>query len=220
MIRFVTLSMVCSLAVAQTVEIPLSAVTTTSTGSVDGTLANAVQVEFNSGQFSDRGSGIYLGSGLVATAWHVARDSGGRGCSVRFRDGQALAGQVIQKDTVHDQCLIEVSGDPGLGSVPIAESDPVPGDELIGAGFARGFRAWRGRVTGFSSSNGGGNWDTVVYRGINGECSVSGDSGGPTLNARGQVVGCLWGATAGETYGATTRRFRTFLGPVLARLGR
>lgn len=151
------------------------------------------------------GSGVIISAeGLVLTAGHVSVEPN-RELMVRFPDGRRVKGrslgvnhridsglvQITEAPTVHNN---EVESDeasqelPAVASgwpfVPLAQTEPKAGDWVIGLGQPNGFVQGRappvrvGRV--LHTSGDTLNTDVTL---------VGGDSGGPLLNLRGEVVG-------------------------------
>jgi hypothetical protein len=172
---------------------------------------NAVVLDFPVGNGQGhRGSGVYLGSKYVATAYHVVEGAQKRG-TVTFRDGVKIGCTVNGIDSVWDQCVVTLDKEhPSLPGVELASADPAIGDEVYSAGFGQGYRIFGGAVTGYA-----GNSEAAGYDWFNHQSpAVSGDSGGPMFNQSGQLVGCLWGSGGGQTIGTKTSRFRVFVKPL------
>jgi hypothetical protein len=178
---------------------------------VEEAAKNAVILDFPVGDGSGhRGSGVYLGSKYVATAYHVPEGAQQRG-TVTFRDGTRVGCVVNGVDSVWDQCIVTLDREhPTLPGVEIASTDVGVGDEVYSAGFGQGYRVFGGAVTGFVGNNNGSGYDWLTHR----SAAVSGDSGGPMFNRNGQLVGCLWGQANGETFGTKSSRFRVFVKPL------
>jgi S1-C subfamily serine protease len=135
---------------------------------------------------------LAVGDGLAVTAWHVVR--GAQRVEARFSDGRQVpvAGLVDRNDNL-DLALIriECAGRPGLQLCP---TTPRVGSRVYLMGAPRGF--------GFSISDGLlsqiRTLDRVRYYQVS--CPISaGDSGGPVLNDRAEVVGIMsWRKTDAE----------------------
>jgi hypothetical protein len=104
----------------------------------------------------------------------------------------------------------------GVRPVPLADIPPRPGDVLTIAGYGSGtYRAATGRCTKYFAP-------TLDLPKQLVEVSVQarqGDSGGPILNARGELAGVLFGASRGTTMGSYAPRVRHFLASVAPDLG-
>lgn len=177
---------------------------------------NVVEVHFPSGGgSSNKGSGVYLGERLVATAYHVPRGTSGNGY-VLFRDGTRMNCRTIQTDKVWDQAILEIESEhPSLVGVELATMNPRAGDMLYSSGFGRGFRIFGGKMTGQWASPGG----TPTTDWFDHENpAIPGDSGGPVFNEAGQLIGCLWGTDGRHTVGTGTGRFNVFVKPLFPRI--
>ena len=156
------------------------------------------------------GSGTLVGvteeHGYVLSNWHVVRDAEGP-ISVEFPDGFRSAATVLQTDDTWDLALLLIWR-PQVAPMPLAASGPVPGEPLIIAGYGQGpFRAMQGVFTDYASPTAGAPLEMF-------EVSVAarqGDSGGPIVNARGELAGVLFGAGDGRTTGTQVSRVRAFL---------
>lgn len=152
------------------------------------------------------GSGVIISAeGLVLTAGHVSVEPN-RELRVRFPDGRRVKGRSLGVNHRLDSGLIQITDPPtvpedessdaesdsegpakvaeGWPFVPLAEDEPEEGDWVIGLGQPNGFVQGRappvrlGRV--LTTSDDSLNTDVTL---------VGGDSGGPLLNLRGEVVG-------------------------------
>lgn len=156
------------------------------------------------------GSGVLVdvnpSQGLVLTNWHVIRGAKG-GVLVQFPDGFQSAGRVIRHDEPWDLAAVAIWR-PRAVPVPIATAPPVIGETLSIAGYGKGpFRAEAGRCTQYLAPGEGYPLEFVELAAT----ARQGDSGGPILNARGELSGILFGRAEGRTIGACSTRVRTFL---------
>lgn len=146
--------------------------------------AGAVRVNVGT---SGVGSGFFLtGDGLVLTAAHVVL--GGEGpITVTTDDGVAHPAEIVGYDETRDLALLRASGS-DFEALPLAASAPSVGDPVVAIGNSRGaFDGGRaGRVTALNAS-----LDATFPSGLVASSMplAPGDSGGPVLNARGEVVG-------------------------------
>ena len=159
------------------------------------------------------GSGVLVdvnrAQGLVLTNWHVVRDSRSA-VLVQFPDGFQTAGTVVRWDEAWDLAAL-VIWKPEATPIPIAAAPPAIGDPLTIAGFGRGtYRAETGRCTEYLSPATGYAREFVELAAT----ARQGDSGGPILNAQGELAGVLFGQTSGRTVGSCSTRLRTFLASV------
>ena len=161
---------------------------------------NVCRVRADAGSSSSLGSGVYLGRGLVLTAYHVIEDvhQGGARCSITLHGGgtyQAkVAGWNIQADVGF--LKIDKPREVRAAGVLLATADPAVGDVVWRAGYGGDGRLiWhRGTVRGYSRPSGGSQatWFTFT------PWSRSGSSGGPIFNDRGELIGDLWGSNTGD----------------------
>ncbi len=165
------------------------------------------------------GSGAYVGNygeyGLVLSNWHVVCEADGL-VHVHFANGFSSYGAVLHSDQKWDLALIAVSRPPQ--SVPvlaIARALPKLGEPLWIAGYGPGeFRSAGGRCVRYLApeipSDGSAPLSEII------EVSVSarqGDSGGPILNANGELAGVLFGSDmVRNTAGSGCERVMRFLG--------
>jgi hypothetical protein len=195
----------------------------------DGAIPEAVlaacqsvgKVSLSSGNVQSHGSGTYLGDGIWLTNRHVVADGGT--VSVAIKTGEMLKGRVVSVASTVDCAIIETADvDQIVRPVPIADSQPKIGDTVYPSGFDFGDMSkhcvWPAKVVSFFNDGHINSIGTTARRG-----SISGNSGGPTLTADGELISPLWG-NAGSDPGAardgtgTTMtccwiRTRTFLLP-------
>lgn len=179
---------------------------------------NAVEIMVPTGGGSaNKGSGVYLGERLVASAYHVVRDTSGNG-TAKFQDGTSIRFRTISADKVWDQVVLELESEhPSLAGVELAVHNPRAGEMLYSAGFARGFRIFGGRMTGTWGAPGGRQSQTTDWF-EHENPAIPGDSGGPVFNEAGQLIGCLWGTDGRHTIATGCGRFHLFVKPLFPRL--
>lgn len=138
------------------------------------------------------GSGVVVTpEGLVLTAGHVCVEPN-RALTLRFADGRRVRGRSLGVNHRIDSGLIRITEEPPGAEgeagewpfVPVATAPTRPGDWVVGLGQPNGFVEGRdppvrlGRVL------------FVERDALNTDATlVGGDSGGPLLNLRGEVVG-------------------------------
>ncbi len=153
--------------------------------------------------------------GLVITNWHVVRDATGK-IEVLFPSGFRSEARAIKLDEDWDLAALVVWRPPAK-PIAISPSPPRPGDPLTICGYGQGdYREATGRCTEFYAPSIGLPHELV-------ELSVEarqGDSGGPILNARGELAGVLFGAGKGTTLGSFAPRVGTFLASLAPDIGR
>ncbi|WP_052351801.1 S1C family serine protease [Deinococcus pimensis] len=134
------------------------------------------------------GSGFFLTSdGLVLTAAHVALGEDSARLTVTLDDGSVRPATLVGYDEARDVALLKVQGG-GFDHLNLAASTPKVGDGVVAIGNSRGaFDGGRaGRVTGLNVS-----LDATFPSGLVSSSMplAPGDSGGPVLDAKGEVVG-------------------------------
>jgi S1-C subfamily serine protease len=142
---------------------------------------------------SGSGTGFLVDSdGTIVTNAHVVGDSSQ--VQVRFDDkGELIDAQVLSVDTSTDLAALKVESVPdGVQPLKLANSDQVQvGDTAIAIGFPLGLdkTATSGIISGLErqiSAPNGFSIDKVIQT----DAAVNpGNSGGPLLNARGEVIG-------------------------------
>ena len=128
------------------------------------------------------GSGFIIdASGLILTNHHVVRSADV--VTVRFSNGERTQGLVIRSDRDRDVALVRVQK-PGLKALPIRTSKPVLTEQVFAVGAPQGLdqTVTRGIVSAMRAL-GGSDW-------IQSDAAVApGSSGGPLLDASGNVIG-------------------------------
>jgi len=162
------------------------------------------------------GSGVLVdinaSQGLVLTNWHVIRGATGA-VLVQFPDGFQTAGTVIRHDEPWDLAAVAIWR-PRVVPIPIAPHPPTIGEPLSIAGYGKGpFRSEAGPCTQYLAPGSGYPLEFVELQAT----ARRGDSGGPILNARGELAGILFGQAQGRTIGACSTRVQTFLASVGSR---
>lgn len=138
-------------------------------------------------------------AGTVATAAHCV--TAGREVRVQTRDGAHLRGQVVARDLPSDLALVEVTGLQGAPHLELADAPPELGEPVWALGHPRGSETRRSpQLAGvllWSASQGvvsnrSGSWIQV-------DAALNpGNSGGPLVNAEGEIVGIASRKLAGE----------------------
>ncbi|MDR7486792.1 MAG: trypsin-like peptidase domain-containing protein [Armatimonadota bacterium] len=135
--------------------------------------------------------------GLLLTAAHVARRA--EGLTVEYPGGRALSATVVGYDARRDLALLRVSTPTPLPSLEVAAGGVRPGEPVVVIGTPRGRPGVMtvGDVLASEASLPGLARDILIR--ISADVAP-GTSGGPVLNARGQVVGLVI-ARAGDGTG-------------------
>ena len=144
---------------------------------------------------SGRGIGagvIWPGEGLVMTNHHVISGRRRRNnVRVALHDGRALDADVVKSDRSLDLALLRMEGDRGdLPAAPVGDSDTLRVGELvyaIGHPWGSVGAVSAGIVGGVGELRGPGRGSSARY--VRSDVALApGNSGGPLLNARGEVV--------------------------------
>ena len=136
-----------------------------------------IRADFSSGSGS-----IIDASGLVITNEHVIRSSNGT-VSVMTADGRRYTGQVIAIDRRNDLALIRLQTTDRLPTIPLANSSGIAVGQrvfAIGAPFGLSGTLTTGILSRINPNNGDLQTDAVLN---------PGNSGGPLLNSRGELIG-------------------------------
>lgn len=141
-----------------------------------------------------RGAGagvIWDQNGLVLTNNHVvAGRPRGAKAAVVLRDGRKLDAEVVKSSRDLDLAMLRLEGAPGdLLVLPVGDSDALRIGELvyaIGHPWGRLGAVTAGVVSGIGVAGGPGGGARYVQSDVS---LAPGNSGGPLLNARGEVVG-------------------------------
>jgi serine protease Do len=176
---------------------------------------------------SGRGIGagvIWPGDGLVLTNHHVISGRRRRGdIKVALHDGRTLDADVLKSDRSLDLALLRLEGDPGnLPAAAVGDSDALRVGELvyaIGHPWGSVGAVSAGIVGGVGELRGRGTSARYVRSDV---ALAPGNSGGPLLNARGEVVAInamIFGrmalsipSNAAEAWAAGERRPRLGIG--------
>lgn len=145
------------------------------------------------GQARGTGSGVVIDDlGHILTNNHVV--SGATSIEVRFSDGDTAEGEVSGADPANDLAIVKV--DPSaheLTTAPLGNSDALNvGDPVlaIGSPFNLEGTMTQGIVSGLDRTHGIGANSRPVRHMIQTDAAVNpGNSGGPLLNCKGEVVG-------------------------------
>ena len=131
--------------------------------------------------------------GYVVTCHHVIKGKISK-LVVAFAGGTQYAARLLAIDAEHDLALLEIAR-PRQQAVRIATSGPA--SPLVAGGFGGdgNYRAITGPVVGYATPAGAQS-PSLKIRGL----VRAGDSGGPVLNTRGELVGVVWGVRKGLSY--------------------
>ena len=160
---------------------------------------------------TDKGSGALVRCGnrmFVMTAAHIFREGTGE-ISVTLRDGKTVLARIHDKNETWDVVLLHVLGNIDIEPLGLAAEPATPGTSTIAWGFGPDGRliGQKGAVVGFVRNSKSGSFETLKTTGR----AREGDSGGPVLNDRGEVIGLIWGTDGRFTYSTCSARLRKIL---------
>lgn len=167
------------------------------------------RVRAPNGSGYDAGTGTLIAVnetvGWVLTANHVI--SGARSePNVTFPDGFVSGAPIVARNPAVDLALLRI-WKPKAKPVAIAEAVPERGAKLTIAGYGGGkFEHATGYFNAFRGNGSHRGWMEIQQA-----QARSGDSGGPIFDESGNLAGCLWGASTGETVGSHVVAVREFL---------
>jgi hypothetical protein len=173
--------------------------------------ASTVRIVNDEGSARSIGSGAIVdkrgGAALVLTCGHLFRDGIGR-VVVVAPEGRTYAARVLDVDASWDIAVLMI-GAPDAPAIPLATSSPGGSEVLAYAGYGPDgrFAGGAGRLLGYVQMQGTPTADTLQLAGA----ARQGDSGGPIVNARGQIVGLIVGTNGRIVIGPSCRPIRRFL---------
>ncbi len=156
-------------------------------------LPSVVTIEADMGNGYSIGTGFFaLKDGLVVTAYHVI--DGAKSAKVKFSDGEVFdVSGVVDADNVRDIALLRVKVY-GKQMLSVNAQDPAVGSKVCAVGAPKGleFSVSDGIISQIQTMSG--------IKQVQFTCPVSpGNSGGPLLNGKGEVVGVVdWQVTDGQ----------------------
>lgn len=159
------------------------------------------------GTYRDVGSGTLVDPNLVLTCGHLFRDGTGQ-ISILFSDGRTVDGKLAKVDQKWDLAAILIPLT-GVTPIEVATQYPEPGESLESSGYGPdgNYRANRGRALGYTREERQKTHETLEMTGA----SRSGDSGGPIMNQRGELVAVSWGTDGRSVMGTFCGRIKRFL---------
>ncbi len=146
------------------------------------------------------GSGFVISGGYIVTNNHVVTLDGeatGASLQIYLGNGSSVAGQLVGRDPYSDIAVIRAAGVAGLPALPLGNSDNVAvGDPVIAIGSPLGLAdtVTSGIISALDRpiqpGAGNGTAPEVYFDAIQTDAPINpGSSGGPLVNARGQVIG-------------------------------
>lgn len=144
------------------------------------------------GDARGHGSGVHIGNGYILTAAHVVRDE--TTMDVTTDTGETVKGTVLWANKAHDVAMVRAEVDAKASHLSCRE--PTAGEEIVIAGNPNDqkFINAYGRVGGESREY--GPWKRVF---IADATIIPGVSGGPTFDAKGDVIGINVGVMLVQT---------------------
>jgi len=147
--------------------------------------------------------------GYLITNWHVVREAHS-GALIVFSNGTQSQGRIVKTDKDWDLALVQIPV-PAIEPLSISSTVPQVGEQLWIAGYGSGeFLLQAGLCSQYLAPY--PDWPLELVE--VGAAARQGDSGGPILNARGELAGVLFGQGDGYTMGAYGGRVLQFLGQV------
>jgi serine protease Do len=146
---------------------------------------------FNRPRVVERGSGsgvIFHEEGYIATNHHVVE--GARELVVTMKDGTSYAGRIVGMDAMSDLAVVKIEGDEPFPAATFGNSGEVKvGEAAIAIGNPLGFEhtVTVGVISAINRSLQVGERELVF---LQTDAAINaGNSGGPLVNIRGQVIG-------------------------------
>lgn len=148
------------------------------------------------------------GRTYVVTCWHVVSKAS-QPPRVSTRSGLKGA-NIIAVDRSHDLALLETAA---FSAPAIAFNPSPPAGSLQVEGYGSGcYQRTSCTVVNYVNVQGATEKSMVLSRPVR-----SGDSGGPVLNSRGEIVGVVWGSVDGQAYATSGGPLRRLLSRILPR---
>jgi putative serine protease PepD len=146
---------------------------------------------FRSAVGSGAGTGIVIDDGIVMTNAHVIE--GAEDVTVTGADGRVRRAEVVAADDAHDVAVLRIADASGLVPARLGGGTPVQvGDDVVAIGNALalegGLTVTRGIVSALDRSIDTGT-GTLTHLVQTDAAISSGNSGGPLVNAAGEVIG-------------------------------
>ena len=150
-------------------------------------------------------------AGYILTNSHVINDGNYRSVTIYLYDGREFAGKVLWNDSTLDLAIVKIEAT-GLTAAELGDSDTVKVGSYAAAignplGLQFKFSMSQGIISGLERTievSSGSGYSTTTMEGLlQTDATInSGNSGGPLLNSKGQVVGINSAkATSGEGMG-------------------
>ena len=156
-------------------------------------------------------TGVYIGDGVVVCAAHTVRGDRDGLVPLTLHGGGRVIGKIVEMFKTNDLAHLKIIRGRvnGLKGIRLSVANPTIGETVWRAGYVPDGRLlWhRGKVLSVTEQG-----KLVIT-----PFSIGGQSGGPILNARGRLVGILYGSKRGKNGDNTTactsiERIRKLLG--------
>ena len=140
------------------------------------------------------GSGAFISPTLVVTNYHVI-EGGNRIEIIRNSDQKIFNGKVKKIDDIHDVCIVEIINDSIEDYLIINDRYPKIGSDIIVAGSPIGLNGTitKGNISNIQKE------EPYDYELLQISAPISpGNSGGPVVNDRGELIGISVASMVGE----------------------
>jgi S1-C subfamily serine protease len=140
------------------------------------------------------GSGVFISNKLVVTNYHVV-DNGNRIELTRNSDQKKFEGEIVKVDEFHDICIIKLKNNSSPDFLKLNTNYPKIGTEILVAGSPIGLNGTisKGIVSNLKKNNPHDNDLLQISAPIS-----PGNSGGPVVNANGEILGISVSQFVGE----------------------
>ena len=176
--------------------------------SVDGVVIINAKISYT--EYGKTNVGVSTGSGFiisedgyVVTNYHVV--NGGTAITVGTNDGKEHPAKLIGYDSTNDVALLKIMAT-GLNALPLGDSDAmIVGDQVAAVGNPLGELTSTLTVGYISAKERDVNTDGFAINMLQTDAAInSGNSGGPLLNMRGEVVGITTAKYSGTSSSGAT----------------
>ncbi len=150
-------------------------------------------------KFDRNGAGVVIDSkGIIVTNAHVVKKAGRT--TVTFHDNTELDAQVVWVDSKDDIAFLKVNAEAALKPLSLADSNSARLRDIVytvgNSEFIQGTIA-QGRITGIGKNDKTTQKVDMIQTNFN---IYKGDSGGPLLNEKGQLLGMLIAAKTTQNH--------------------
>ncbi len=144
----------------------------------------------------------------ILTAAHIFREGQGE-IIVTLQNGNVLAARMRNKSDTWDVALLQLFTKLELDTLPLSDKAAKLGEETWAWGFGPdgSVDVQKGRAAGYVQTAQTAHAQTLRTTGR----AREGDSGGPVLNHRDELIGLLWGTDGRYTYATASERLKIIL---------